>query len=84
MGQKYPDPFLGLGPNMIASPQRPSLMPPLGPFGQVISISSHPPPPSGPNPSPINRSPRNGDLARHSSFSVAQQTLGNIDSEHMC
>ena len=40
-----PTPFWALGPNMIASPQGPGLMPPLGPFGQVNSISSHPPPP---------------------------------------
>ena len=33
--------FWALGPNIITSPPGPGLMPPLGPLGQVISISPH-------------------------------------------
>ena len=65
-----PTPFWALGPNLIASLPGPSLMPPLGPLGQVISIIPHPSSHLGLY--LVNRSSRSEVIARHYSFSVVR------------
>ena len=74
-------PLWGLSPNLITPSPSPGLTPPLSPFGQMISISSHPP--SHPSSYPVNCSLRSEVIAQSYSFSVARQHLGNIDAEHI-
>ena len=63
-------PLWGLSPNLITPSPSPGLTPPLSPFGQMISISSHPP--SHPSSYPVNCSLRSEVIAQSYSFSVAR------------